>query len=249
MKILVTSDWHGDTVTAGVERLPELEEALAKMHAVVREEAIDLTLVGGDFHDPGSVWEARWARFLYTSLRGFTDRGWCLAIPGNHDVIDANPPMSILSPLKALNLTGLAIAELPAVHRFLGERSGHGTCAVLALPYVSRLVEKSELYQRAYEQAFEHARKARKEGTPIVVLTHLMFEGMHPGSEEAMARGRDVPFPIADVETIEPRLVLAGHYHDRQTIKRGKLEIEIIGAPLALAFGDQGPRGFLVVDV
>ena len=245
MKLLCSSDWHCDTVTAGVDRLPELSAVVDAMHQVVREEGIDAVLVGGDYYDPGSIWEARWARFTYRALHRF---GRCLAIPGNHDVVDAAEPLSTLSPLAAIPHKELVIVELPTAWGFVSI-NGSGSCVVLALPYVSRQVERSEAYRKAYDEAFEAARKASKH-QPVVVLTHLMFEGMHPGSEETMARGRDVPFPVSDVELVEPRLVLAGHYHDRQTIKRGKLEVEIIGAPLALTFGDrEGPRGFLVVEV
>jgi DNA repair exonuclease SbcCD nuclease subunit len=250
MRILATSDWHVDAVTAGVERLPEIASHVGALseHAVRRN--ADLIVCLGDVHDPGTVHDPRWTSFVYRSLArlGHSAAYGCIAIPGNHDVIDTAEPCSTLSGLAAAECPVVSVIEMPHT-RLVGH--GKACCALLALPYVSRAVERSGEYQRALETALVAAGRLSKD-RPLVVITHLAFDGMHPGSESHdMARGREVPFPVADVEALDPAVVLAGHYHARQTIRRASLDIHIVGAPIRFTFGelDEAPRGFLEVEV
>lgn len=250
MRILVTSDWHADAVTAGVERLPELAEYVSALETAVHDQKVDLVLNLGDCWDPGSVQDPRWARFVYESLFHLGQAayqqggGGLVAIPGNHDVIDVADPTSTLSPLRVARPQHVVVLEEPTTYRM-------GDVALLALPYVSRAFERTDAYRRALDDALEAALKAARH-SPLVVVAHLAFEGMTPGSESTdMARGREVPFPVALVEQVGPTAVLNGHYHARQTIRRGALDIEIPGAPIRFTFGEakDGPRGFLVLEV
>lgn len=252
MKILVTSDWHVDAVTAGVERLPELAEYVSALEGAVHDQKIDLVLNLGDCWDPGSVQDPRWGRFVYQSFvhlaeaareQSSNDVG-LIAIPGNHDVVDRSEPTSTLSPLAVAGPRAVAVLEEPTLYRL-------GGVAFLALPYVSRAFERTDGYRRTYDDAIEAALKAAR-SSPLVVFAHLAFEGMVPGSESTdMARGREVPFPVDVVGELGASVVLNGHYHARQTIRRGALDIEIPGAPIRFTFGEakDGPRGFLVVEV
>lgn len=251
-KILVTSDWHVDAVTAGVERLPELAEHVSAIEMAIHDQKIDLVLNLGDCWDPGSVLDPRWTRFVYESFvhlgraafQVSGNQGGLIAIPGNHDVIDTADPTSTLSGLRVVEPHGVTIHEEPSCW-------GHGDVALLALPYVSRAYEKTDFYRRCLDMSLEAALRASR-SRPLVVLAHLSFDGMHPGSESTdMARGREVMFPVELVEQLSPAVVLNGHYHQRQTIRRGALDIEIPGAPIRFTFGEakDGPRGFLVVEV
>lgn len=265
MRILVTSDWHVDAVTAGVERLPELAEYVSALEDAIHEHGVELVLNLGDCWDPGSLQDPRWARFFYESqvhlasavlsrmprdpgldyhLSQAFHRAGVLCIPGNHDVLDTETPTSTLSPLRAARAPHVLVLEEPTAYRV-------GDLTVLALPYVSRAYERTDAYNRALGDALEAAERAAA-NSPVVVIGHLSFDNMHPGSEsEDMARGRDVMFPVAAVEEVGPLLVLNGHYHQRQTIRRGKLDIEIPGAPIRFTFGERadGPRGFLILEV
>jgi DNA repair exonuclease SbcCD nuclease subunit len=251
MRILATSDWHVDAVTAGVERLPEIADHVDALSKYATQRRADLIVACGDYHDPGSVHDPRWTAFVYTSLTklGHSARSGAIAIPGNHDVVDLDEPCSTLSGLKAAQSPCVSVLELPGV-RTVGADEGH-IATVLALPYVSRGVERSAAYKAALEKALEDAKRYSR-FHPLVVITHLAFEGMTPGSETTdMARGREVLFPVSDVEALKPEVVLAGHYHARQTIRRGRLDVHIIGAPIRFTFGemDEEPRGFLEVEV
>jgi exonuclease SbcD len=250
MKILITSDWHVDTTTAGVERLPEIKEYVEELIEVVRAERVDLVLNLGDSWDPGSMADARWARFVYDAFVRIAKAAplGLVAIPGNHDVIDTSTPTSTLSPFVAAEGSEMVkIVERPKF--FI--RGGVG---FLALPYVSRTFERTDDFRDEFEEAFKLARRDRRApGAPaLVVFGHLSFEGMHPGSESTdMAHGREILFPVEAVKALEPTLVANGHYHARQTIRRGDLDIEIPGAPIRFTFGEveDGPRGFLIAEV
>lgn len=246
MKILVTSDWHVDAVTAGVERLPELARYVSSLEEAIHTEHIDVVLNLGDCWDPGTIHDPRWASFVFESFvqLGRAAKNGLIAIPGNHDVIDFAQPMSTLSALRVVQHEAATVLEAPTLHRV-------GDVAFLALPYVSRAFERSAGYQRAYDKAIEAAMIA-SQSSPLIVLGHLSFDGMHPGSETTdMARGREVPFPVADIEQVGASVVLNGHYHAHQTIRRGALDIVIPGAPSRFTFGEvkDGPRGFVVVEV
>jgi len=255
MRFLVSSDWHVDAITAGVERLPELAEYVSALETAIHEHEVDTVLNLGDLWDPGSIQDARWATFVYESFLhlgaatrvGRTSSMSCglVAIPGNHDVIDTSSPMSTLSPLRVTDPRCVRVLEAPTVLEL-------GQVAYLALPYVSRAYERTDDYRRALGEAFERAHKLRNGGFSIVVGGHLSFDGMHPGSESTdMAHGREVPFPVQLVEELRPALVVNGHYHARQTIRRGELDIEIPGAPITFTFGEakDGGHGFLIVEV
>jgi DNA repair exonuclease SbcCD nuclease subunit len=258
-RIAATTDWHGDLVTGGVERIEELRSYVDQFIAHCASTRVDIALFGGDFWDPGTILDPKWAEFTYgamTKTWRALDRGVAIAISGNHDVIDASRPLSTLSGLRAAS-SGVQVCEAPQFLLYGETVSGADRVrdfdvGVLCLPYVSRTFERSEAYRSLYANAFDLAKRARDEGFPVVVVTHLMFEGMLPGSEsEELARGRDVPFPISDVELLRPELIVAGHYHKRQLIRRGRLDIDIVGAPMLTTFGerDDGERGFLTAEV
>lgn len=251
MKILFTSDWHCDAITAGVERLPELEQYVERVYEFIDENDVELVIHAGDNWDPGSIQDARWATFIYGSFLALAERarGGLVAIPGNHDVIDSSSPLSTLSPLKAMNIRDIDVFDVPSA--FVHAKTDLERVVVLALPYVSRAFERTKAYAEAYDAAFATAQTVAESGVPLVVVGHLAFEGMVPGSETIdMGRGREIPFPIEDVARLKPAVVVNGHYHERQKIRRGALDIEIVGAPLRFTFGEaDGERGFLVVEV
>lgn len=247
MKILASSDWHVDAVTAGVERLPELNAFADQITARAYEIGADLILNLGDVFDPGSTFDPRWTEFVY---RKFCDHNRAaarglIAIPGNHDVIDTESPCSTLSGLRVAS--EVKVLEEPTCYAVTSKQE---SVAILALPYISRAYERSDRYRKSLDDAFEASLRAARH-SPLIVITHLALEGMTPGSEHEMGRGREVPFPIAEVEQLSPNLVLAGHYHARETVRRGSLDIHIIGAPIRFTFGelDEKPRGFLELEV
>lgn len=258
MKFLFTTDWHVDASTAGIERLPELGGYVATLEEIVsdEEEKIDLVLHLGDCWDPGSIHDSRWGRFVYDAFHRLScattaeegERPGLIAIPGNHDVIDSAIPTSTLSPLAATRVRDVLVLEEP---RLVMIRTEHEQAVVVGLPYVSRAFERTDRYRRALDNVIAEA-ACWASRAPVIVIGHLAFEGMTPGSEsEEMARGREVRFPVELVAQVAPALIVNGHYHQRQTIVRDGLKIEIPGAPIRFTFGerDDGDRGYLIAEM
>lgn len=257
MKLALISDLHLDAVTGGVERLPELEAFFAHVLRVIQEDRVDVLMMLGDVFDPGARREAalqavflRHAMILHQACA--LGSVW---IAGNHDVIERRHDgevSTVLSPLdNVVRHVDLRIdrcpdvAEVPRCFLF-GDKM-----RVLALPYMARA--SGDDYAHHLDEAIAELESLPSlwKDLPLIVVGHLMFDGMTPGSEAEMLRGRDIPFPIEKIAALRPTFVANGHYHKRETIERGGLQIEIVGAPLHMNFGerDDGARGVLIVEV
>ena len=255
-RILLSSDWHVDAVTAGVERYKELRAHVDAVVAYCTRNEVDHFIFGGDAYDPGSMSEARWCSFLIESAFRIQRqlKGSSLWIAGNHDVIERSDGVTTLSPLRVAcaevnsrangleeRLRAIHVAETPA-HYVLNHPDVAKSVRVLALPFVARAALKPDTYTLPFDG---------DELPAEVVVGHLTVPGIVTGSEEEMIRGRDIIFPHAEVLEMKPLAVFNGHYHRPQTINVEGLDIQIIGAPARMTFGevDATERGFLVLEV
>jgi DNA repair exonuclease SbcCD nuclease subunit len=255
-KIVLTSDWHVDAVTAGVERYNELRAHVAALVAYCDRNEVDHVIFGGDAFDPGSMSESRWSSFILESAFKIQNavKGSSLWIAGNHDVVERSDGVTTLSPLRVAcdeinsraasitdRLRAIHVAETPA-HYVLNHPEVAKSVRVLALPFVARAAVKPDTYSSVFWQ---------DELPPDVVVGHLTVPGIVPGSEEEMLRGRDIVFPHLEVAALKPKAVFNGHYHRPQTINVEGLDIQIIGAPARMTFGevDATARGFLVLEL
>lgn len=251
MRILVSSDWHLDAATAGLERLSEVRAFAEHLIDVAQRERVHLFVHLGDLFDPGHLRESAYQAELLrvaAELNGAATMG-SLWLAGNHDVLEDSGPTSTLSPLAALSrywrhwgAQPIHVADLPALHT-------RGEVAFLCLPYVARAAMGTPGFRTAWVRAFEEAQ--RYVGGRLVVLSHLSLPNMHPGSEADMPRGRDVDFPVEQVLELQPAVVLQGHYHARQVVRVRGLEVQVVGAPVRFTFGERadGERGYLLVEV
>lgn len=274
MRLLFISDLHLDAITGGHDRWPELQQYFREVDHAIDEYQIDILGFVGDAFDPGTAQEARW----HTELLGWAYRltsklEATVWIAGNHDVLemaigDDAEPCTVLSPLARLAeeaaedpngmrsdvLARMHVAETPRLLTFdfvptRREGAARERLGIVALPYMARAVHRAD--PDAYTVAIDAAKHLSADGVPIVVLSHLMLSGMVPGSEDEMLRGRDIPLPIKELEELAPALVANGHYHRREVVRRGNVDIQIVGAPVHMTFGERndGARGFLIVEV
>ena len=278
MKIAVSSDWHVDTVTAGVEREPELRDhidALALFGRRHRSQGTGL-IVMGDYFDPGTRRDCERAAFLIDAWRMLRDHyDWSVWLAGNHDVVercsyDAEQNVldfsTVLTPLRACVDSGdewhgrTVVAEQAwaARHMAAGE-SGWADVAVLALPFVAACVRKEmgKVAPDSDGNAVELARDwlNEHEDRILIIAGHRTIVGIHPGSETTdMPRGGDYPIPPAALELARQNpkrvVVVNGHYHEPQTFVHEGVPISISGCPFRATFGEvDGPdRGFIVID-
>jgi DNA repair exonuclease SbcCD nuclease subunit len=227
VRILVTSDWHGDRWTMGVPRFPEIERAAhATVDAAIREK-VDAWAFLGDLTDPDSgVCVFRCIELLIRCvLRVWEADIDPIVIAGNHDVIEDGSGETSLSPLRALLGSEGTF--------FLRERPGmidvRGV-PILALPYTATSHRYDPLAQRL---------DAR------VVLGHLSVPGIVPGEETLeMPRGREVVLPVDRFP--KDAVLINGHYHKQQASGR----VLIPGSLARLTHGEErNEPGFLIVEV
>lgn len=246
MKILLTTDWHLDYVTAGKPRLSEMERHLDDLIGVVadRENEIDLVAFLGDAFDPGQMLGPVYGRVL-SRVAGELAQAAPLGvifIAGNHDVIETSEPRSTLSTLAGIQprVDGLFIAERSCVHDVENVR-------FLLLPYVSRAAMKQNPAE--LESAFGFCGVKARGGKALVVLGHMTIPGAVLGSESReLSRGRDLDLP--SLAELEPDLVANGHYHFPSVVRYGGVDIVIPGSPLQLTFGEpEAERGYVLAEV
>jgi DNA repair exonuclease SbcCD nuclease subunit len=232
-KLIVTSDWHLDWTTAGVDRFDELTAAVERIVVEAKEKEVDGFLFLGDLCDPDSPRAWRAVSFAIRVAHDLDSSGIdALWLVGNHDVVEDGHGTSTLSPLRG---AGVRVVDTPC-STVLADHE------VVALPFTPR--------SHAYDPA-EFVLNGRSEfvgPSPRLVLGHLCIEGIEPGSEtKDMARGREVFLPLEEIQRELPgALVFNGHYHRRQTFR----EVHVPGSLARLTRGERdNSPGYLMVEV
>lgn len=244
MKILHCSDWHLDRRTLGVDRFGEVRAAVRQTVDAAIREKVDLYLCTGDIADPdGGAGVLRCVEALVDVAAELSDAGienWWVA--GNHDPVEDGTGLTTLSPLHGFR-SGVSVFETPNVVECQG-------CVVLILPYpaATNPYDPQEFVCRAKKT---HLVEAKHRGIKkVVVATHLQIDGAALGEESSdMARGRDVRLPVEEFD--DDWVVLAGHYHRRQTIRGPKgPPIHVAGSLARLAFGEEpNEPSYQIVEV
>lgn len=249
MKIVMSSDWHPDAVTAGYRRFDDVcASARAVADAAVKLGA-DLFVFCGDLCDP-DLGRAHQCAALTIEIAAMLHREGIQSrwLVGNHDVLEDGTGTSTLEPLKAYaETTYCETEEEPVGRHYVAVRSMpcwesfSKELLLVALPYVAR----SHAYDPiAFIQPLGLAAHQR-----ILVFGHLMLEGIEPGSETIdMARGRDLFFPIDEVlaKWGDRAVMVNGHYHQRQ-VHRG---VQVIGSLERLTFGEENDeKGYSIIEI
>lgn len=247
MKILATSDWHGDASMRGYSRFDEVRDAVWHTVQEAIERKVDVYAFLGDLTDPDSgscvfrVMGLAIAVAEHLRLRGITS----IWIAGNHDVMENGKhehAETTLRPLVDLARISRSAPTGALIHVFEdpGELTIGATRFVL-LPYTST------------NNAYDAAKFCEQTviGPGDIVLGHLMVPGVIPGEEtNEMPRGRDVVFPLAETACASYRL--NGHYHRPQAFdpRDGGPPILIPGSVARLTFGEErNEPSFLCFEV
>lgn len=238
LKFVVSSDWHLDAVTAGVERFEEIAGAVEQ--TVATEVLLDAQayLFLGDLADPSPPARShRAAEKAATTAARIKQLGldsfW---LPGNHDVTEDGNGTTTLDAVAGAG----RVLKKPSL-------TIYGEAALLALPFTPR--------SHAYDpgQAVNDLTKDLPRGTPVLVLSHLNIEGFTPGSEATdLPRGREVLLPKAEIDALRKRghavQVLNGHYH--RWSDNTADQIAVVGSLARLTFGEErNEPQFLVVGL
>ncbi len=218
--MIISSDWHLDAVTCGVERFAEIA---AQVDGLARRaiEAGEPFAFLGDLCDPDSASASRCIAYAV----GVASRLKAAGVPsvwvaGNHDVVEDGRGHSVLEALASLGDPLVMVAEKP--EQFVIEG-----LAVRALPYTARV---GAYDAAAVVRALDVVERPLE---PLAVLGHLMVPGalMREESHE-MARGREQTWTGAECGDAWPRF--NGHYHCQQQCG----PIWIPGSLATLSFGE-----------
>lgn len=249
MKIVATSDWHADAVSAGVPRLAEVRAGVLAAARAAADLHADLFVFAGDLADPDTGGEVLDAVSLVVQVaRKVAAAGVpAVYVAGNHDVREDGSGRTTLQPLGAAFAGDplVTVAELPVI--LFARVDVPFTADVLCLPFTPT--------SHGYDPEEWASRVSTDDcGVPLLVVSHLSVRGVVPGEEASeMPRGRDVWLPdeaLARVAERRPVLVLQGHYHRRQrhTCPSG-LTVEVVGAAARFSHGQADCLpGYLVVD-
>lgn len=247
MRMLITSDWHGDSFTAGLARFDDVARSARATVDLARRERCDGYVFLGDLSDPGP--RAHRCSALAIELDHELDRAgiWRRWLVGNHDVVEDGTGSSTMSSL-ASHCRGFRNEMARVWSDPLWEHPGRvaeSGVFVVALPHPARgrAYEPAE-YVRGCDLPDEHART-------VFVFGHLTVPGIEPGSEVLdMPRGREVRYPV---EAIRERwgdraLMFNGHYH--RSYRRSESPVVVPGSLERLTRGEAGNApGCLIVEV
>lgn len=246
MRILHTADWHLGKLLKGIDRTPEVREALEELLKIVKSERVDLVVVAGDLFDRPQVSveaeEAAWRFFLGLYELGVP----ALVIAGNHDSRDR------------LELHGQILQRFGVVVR--GEVRLRKEGGVLdrpvrtgLLPFLSerRLLSFQEgevgewrgQYAEKMERLLRHLSQEEE-----LLLAHLTVEGVRPG-------GGEFTFYLTNSYALpkqalpqRPRYIALGHIHRQAQVAENAW---YSGSLIQLDFGEgeEAPRGALLVEL
>jgi DNA repair exonuclease SbcCD nuclease subunit len=233
IKIVVTSDWHLDAITAGKRRHAEITTAIEQSVDFANEHEVDFYINLGDLTNPDTV---RSYSSIWTAMdvrKRLNDDIYYLLVTGNHDVIEDGSGDHTMIPLYYLENT--KVFDCPNIW-------GLEETNIVALPFTPSSHEYSPT------NFIEHNHQSLEPSWPTIVLGHLNIEGITPGSESTdMPRGRDVFLPVDTIRKYIPNaVILNGHYHKQQVFNR----VHIPGSVARLTFGEADNKlGFLYLEI
>jgi exonuclease SbcD len=259
VKILHTADWHAGRTLLGIDRTPEVREALAEIAGIAEEHEVDLILVAGDLFDSrnpsADAISAVYEFFVRTGRSGIPS----VVIAGNHDA-----PARLDAVREVLGLAGAHVIGRPRVARDGGRfdlRVGDELARIAALPFVSerRLVRLRELlagdagqqresYQTSMRKLILNLTGGFDADAVNLLLLHTTMEG-------AVLANSEYVFHSTETYTLGPDLIpdsanytALGHIHKPQEIQGvSGHRARYAGSILQLDFGEQGDRKGVVL--
>lgn len=237
MKILITSDWHLDAVTAGVSRSADIAEAVDWTVQLATDRMVNLYVFLGDLCDPDANRAPACVAKAINTAQALMARGigsrWLV---GNHDVIEDGSGTSTMEPIEA---AGHALRKKPMHELFTFTI---GKTMLVWLPFVPKVA--------AYDPV-EFIRSCPTDVDRVFVFGHLNVPGVVPASEtHEMPRGREVWMPTDAIREHwhGKAVIFNGHYH--ATTDGKKAGVGIPGTLQRLTFGEQdNVVGCFIVDL
>jgi DNA repair protein SbcD/Mre11 len=251
MRLLHTADWHAGRNLRGLDRTPEIRDALKEILGIAVSEKVDAVLVAGDVFDtPNPSAEAEAAVydfFLELGAKGIPS----VVIAGNHDSAHRLESVAgLLSRVRA-HVLGQVRADLQAVRLELEA----GPLVVAGLPFLSerRLIKAADLLQapdigewrQKYRDGMRffvnHIAKGFSPDAVNIMMLHTTLEG-------GVLSGSEFSFHVSNSYCMDPQgfpssaqYVALGHLHKPQTLSEAPL-VQYSGSIVQLDFGEAGEQ-------
>lgn len=247
MRLLHTSDWHLGKVLKGIDRTPEIVQAMKDLLEIVKKERVDLVAISGDLFDrrqPSVEAEAHAVEF-FLRLRELGVPA--LVIAGNHDPKER---LEALSPLFAE--VGVTVRGKPLFQEEGGVVEVKGLRAAL-LPFVSeRILVKHVLAgeEERYRTYAEAMRRILDNLQSPLMLGHFALEKARPGGGEFIFHISGTYVVPRAVLPLSARYLALGHIHRQQQVSEAPVAW-YSGSLIQLDFGEgeDADRGALLVEL
>ena len=275
MRILHTSDWHLGRNLEGRSRLPEQEQFMDELAAIVKEEDIQAILVAGDVFDTYNP-SADAENLFYDGLERLSENGKraVVAIAGNHDSPDRLHAANPLALKHGISLLGypreqLTVGMSPGGVGRIGAGPGwvelttsgsNEKAVVYALPYPSEsrlnevLSEKLDeasgqvAYSERVGGLFSEADQTFRPDTVNLVVAHLFVRGGGESESERQLGGALAVAPQAMPK--KAHYIALGHLHRPQQVNHTPQTCRYSGSPLSFSFAEADQqKEVLIVDV
>ncbi len=259
MKILHTADWHAGHVLKGVDRTPEIKEALQEVAQLAIEENVDLILVAGDLFDkknPSADAEACVYEFFLTVAKASIPS---IVIAGNHDAVSRLEAISGMLKLTGAYVFGNVrlknqggVFELPI---------NNEVAQIAALPFISerRIVRYHELlesdvggwleaYRDGMRRLIANLTQDFRSDFVNLLLLHTMIDGASLSHSEYKFHCTQDYSLSYDVLPDNANYIALGHVHKAQRIDnvQGNLA-RYAGSLIQLNFSEAGNKKYVYI--
>lgn len=240
MRFLHTSDWHVGASKFLPDYLDRQASVIDNIFDVAKKNDITTVVVAGDIFDD-DVPSREERDLVQRKLIGYDQAGFnILVIPGNHDMAD-------MRGYTAIHYLALLHDQGKFLNSTIVERTSY---RIIDDTLFILLCHTPRHFKEDCEAAIEAVRNSSVglKFKNVVVVVHETFRGSITDTNWRLKGGVDVPkldYEGEDVSEFEVTYVALGDIHIRQ---RMAPRTYYCGAPLQVKFGDQWPKGVLIVD-
>ena len=249
MKLIHTGDWHAGKKLRGVDRLPDLSQALNELVQLAESEQVDAVLIAGDVYDSTAPSPAAQRLVIATLLRLVDAGAEVIVISGNHDnarELEAYRPL-----LEVANIHVSASFRRPDDGGVVSFTTRAGEPVnVAVLPFLSQRYavkaadlltgdtgEHSANYEARVRGLIDALTSSFTPDAVNIVLSHLTVTGAAFGGGERESQSIFDYHVNAAAFGVTPTYVALGHLHRYQTIPAAA-PVVYAGSPIQVDFGE-----------
>lgn len=243
MKVFVCTDAHYGLKSAGMDRTEEIHAIMMGIVSRAIDEGADFFIHMGDLGQTANP-TSRVHRCWIEVFNALEDAGiHSRFLLGNHDIVNHVENQSgNLGPLEKLGLKFVHCVDLASLELTPDDR-----WVFMFLPFVSKSMipgKERNTYYREHVKGFIGASEDRN----LIVFTHLNVDGATV-ADDWLLRPVDAVMPRSLYQEDRVKLILSGHIHKPQTIRKSDPRHEILGSLISTDFGDVAEKRYATLDI